>query len=166
MSLITNIDNDHLNHYGSEEALIQAFTTFANNIPFYGRCFLNVHDDRLVALSRDMRKPYAFFGIKGKAAALPESSWDYVATIKGPSRFDVTHHGEFVADIQLPLIGEHNILNCLGAISIALHLGVNPAKIAGAIAKFAGVGRRFQTLHAKNSFLVVDDYGHHPTEVA
>lgn len=165
VSLITNIDNDHLNHYGSEEALLQAFSTFANNIPFYGRCFLNVHDKRLVDLSKEMRKPYSFFGIKSRDSVLPEENWDYIAEIKGPSFFEVYEKDKKLGSVRLPLIGEHNILNCLGAISIALHLGVDFGKVSSAIEKFSGVGRRFQTLYAQNSFLVVDDYGHHPTEV-
>lgn len=166
VSLITNIDNDHLNHYGSEENLLQAFSTFANNIPFYGRCFLNAHDERLVALAREMRKPYSFFGIKEKDSNLAHEQWDFMAVTKGPSLFDVYQKDNLLGTIRLPLIGEHNILNCLGAISIAVHLGVDFKKIAVAIEKFSGVGRRFQTLYAKDSFLVVDDYGHHPTEVA
>ncbi len=165
VSLITNIDNDHLNHYGSEKNLLDAFATFANNIPFYGRCFLNAHDERVAALVEVMRKPYSFFGIKGKSSPIPEEAWDYKADIIAPCEFKVYEGNSELGVVKLPLIGEHNILNCLGAIGIALHLNVPFEKIAGAIGKFAGVGRRFQMLHSKNEFMVVDDYGHHPTEV-
>lgn len=162
MSVITNIDNDHMDHYGTEENLFKAFVEFANKIPFYGTVALNAHDEKLMLLKHEMKRPSVTFGIDIEA--------DYVAKNLDLSpfetNFDLYYKGEKVERFSINLPGRHNILNSLGATALAHHLGLSFTQIKNAVKKFEGVGRRFQLLYKENSFEVVDDYGHHPTEIA
>jgi UDP-N-acetylmuramate--alanine ligase len=162
MSVITNIDNDHLDHYGTEENLFKAFTEFANKIPFYGIVALNSHDEKLMQIKHQMKRPSVTFGIENGA--------DFEARnlVLSPfsSTFDVFYKGVKSETFTINLPGRHNILNSLGATALAHHLGISFSDIKKAIINFSGVGRRFQLLFKENNFEVVDDYGHHPTEIA
>ena len=162
MSVITNIDNDHMDHYGTEENLFKAFVEFANKIPFYGTVALNAHDEKLMLLKQEMKRPSVTFGIEieadYKACNLELSPFE--------TNFDLYYKGERVERFSINLPGRHNILNALGATALAHHLGLSFKEIKIAVKKFEGVGRRFQLLFKENSFEVVDDYGHHPTEIS
>lgn len=162
MSVITNIDNDHMDHYGTEENLFRAFAEFANKTPFYGVVALNAHDERLMQLKLEMKRPAVTFGI--------DTPSDFTAkNIKlghFNTFFDLYYKGEFKTQFEINLPGRHNILNCLGATALAFHLGLKFQNIAEAAKKLEGVGRRFQLLFKEEDFEVVDDYGHHPTEIA
>ena len=162
MSVITNIDNDHMDHYSTEENLFKSFVEFANKIPFYGIVSLNAHDEKLMKLKTEMKRPNVTFGIDILA--------DFVAKNiefgHFDTSFDVYHKNEFQERFKINLPGRHNILNALGATSLAFHMGLSFKDIALAIGKLEGVGRRFQLLKKEGSFEVVDDYGHHPTEIA
>ena len=167
LSVITNIDNDHLDHYKTEQNLFNAFVDFANKVPFYGLCAMNAHDERVKELISSMKKPYQTFGIRDldtKVAA------DYIASNLRSSEegtyFNLEFKGGDIGEYLIKTPGIHNVLNALGAISIAHFLGVDFEAIRKGIKEFDGVGRRFQTLHKKDKFEVIDDYGHHPTEVA
>ncbi|MCO4792933.1 MAG: UDP-N-acetylmuramate--L-alanine ligase [Bacteriovoracaceae bacterium] len=164
MSVITNIDNDHLDHYGTEENLHASFLEFANKIPFYGLCSLNYHDENIKSLFKEMKKPWVTFGISEieKGADFEARNIKYVGT---KSVFDLYYKDEKKVEITLAIPGEHNVLNALGAISIAYNMGLSFEKIANSISKFNGVGRRFQTLFENEKSQIVDDYGHHPTEI-
>ncbi|TNE98949.1 MAG: UDP-N-acetylmuramate--L-alanine ligase [Deltaproteobacteria bacterium] len=164
MSVITNIDNDHLDHYGSEEALHEAFLEFANSVPFYGVCSLNFHDRTIKRLFKEMRKPWVTFGISEIETGADFEARDikYEGT---KTRYDLYYKGEKQVEVSLAIPGEHNVLNSLGAISIAYNMGLSFELIANSIKKFNGVGRRFQTLFENNKIQIIDDYGHHPTEI-
>lgn len=164
MSVITNIDNDHLDHYGSEEELHNSFLEFANSIPFYGLCSLNYHDQNIKSLFDEMRKPWVTFGITEieEGADFEARDIKYEGT---KSRYDLYFKGEKQVEINLAIPGEHNVLNSLGAISIAYNMGLSFQLIADSIKKFDGVGRRFQTLYENKQSQIIDDYGHHPTEI-
>ncbi|EQC42895.1 UDP-N-acetylmuramate--L-alanine ligase [Bacteriovorax sp. BSW11_IV] len=162
MSVITNIDNDHMDFYGSEEKLFDAFESFANKVPFYGVCALNAHDERLMQIKANMKKPSVTFGVEIEA----DFSAQNVEYKTFGSTFDLHHDGKFVAKININLPGKHNTLNALGAICIAYNMGVSFELIAKSICKFDGVGRRFQLLKTKDNFEMIDDYAHHPTEIA
>lgn len=164
MSVITNIDNDHLDHYGSEDELHNAFLEFANSIPFYGLCSLNYHDPIIKSLFSEMRKPWVTFGIYeiDPGADFEARNIKYEGT---RSKYDLYYMGEKKVEISLAIPGEHNVLNSLGAISIAYKMGLSFDLIAESIKKFNGVGRRFQTLFENSKAQVIDDYGHHPTEI-
>ena len=162
MSVITNIDNDHMDHYQTEENLFRAFVEFANKIPFYGVVALNVHDEKLIQLKAEMKRPAVTFGI--------ETACDFEARNINyghfETSFDLYHKGEKKERFEINLPGRHNILNCLGATAVAFHLGLKFSDIRKAASKLEGVGRRFQLLFKDTTFEVVDDYGHHPTEIA
>jgi UDP-N-acetylmuramate--alanine ligase len=162
--VITNIDNDHLGQYGNEENLFKAFLDFANKIPFYGVCALCLNDTKLRELRSLMKKPYVTYGF-----AINKETPDFEArniTFKDfSSEYDLYYKGVFTTKIKIRLPGEHYVLNSLGAISLAFHLDIPFSKLASAIWKFEGVGRRFELIYRDKNLEIVDDYGHHPTEV-
>ncbi|MBT6325032.1 MAG: UDP-N-acetylmuramate--L-alanine ligase, partial [Bdellovibrionales bacterium] len=162
MSVITNIDLDHMDFYHSEENLINSFKKFANRIPFYGVCAINGEDERLCSILSEMKRPYLTFGFS--------ENFDFCASNiiykHGKAMFDLLLRGKKVACIKLNLPGDHNILNALGAISIAHSLEIGFDQISKSIQKFDGVGRRFQNIYANKEFQIIDDYAHHPTAIA
>lgn len=165
-SIITNIDNDHMDHYGSDSTLMEAFEEFANKIPFYGVCALNMHDRKLQKLRDVMKKPWLTFGLDDE-----EFEFELDILAKNISygleetSFDLVIKGEEIGRAVIHIPGRHNVLNCLGAIAIAQHIGVDTKSILSGVKSFHGVGRRFQTLLKDESFVLIDDYGHHPTEI-
>jgi UDP-N-acetylmuramate--alanine ligase len=164
MSVITNIDNDHLDHYGTFENLKKSFTEFANKVPFYGHCAVNVHDENIKAIRQDIKKPLITFGISdGKHVADFEAR--NIEQTGTNTQYDLYVHNEFKTRLTIQLPGEHNILNSLGAVSLAVQMDVSYEKIEQSISKFIGVGRRFEKLYESEHLMVIDDYGHHPTEI-
>lgn len=165
-SIITNIDNDHMDHYGNEGELINAFHSFANQVPFYGVCALNAHDHHLANIHKNMKKPSLTFGIEGLKAYMDvDIEARNINYSINQTSFDLYIHNKLVTQIHINIPGPHNVLNCLGALSIAHHLGLSAEQMAKGAKCFKGVGRRFQTLYEKNNLIVIDDYGHHPTEI-
>ena len=165
ISLITNIDDDHMEHYETSANYEKAFTEFSNKVPFYGFCSLNIMDERINKMKDELKRPYISFAIDdGKHQA------DYLAknvTYEGiNSTFTLCRKGKDLGEVTVHLPGQHNVLNSLGAMSIALELGVEFEKVAHAMKFFTGIGRRFQELYNEDNFTVIDDYGHHPTEAA
>jgi UDP-N-acetylmuramate--alanine ligase len=161
MSAITNIDNDHMDHYGDEATLLESFKEFVNKVPFYGLNALNAHDERLMGLTPEIKKPWVTYGIDIKADFEARN----VRYITNVAKYDLYHKGEKAIEITINIPGRHNILNSLGAIALAYNMGVSFEKIANSIVKFDGVGRRFQTLRTSGDFEIIDDYAHHPTEI-
>lgn len=164
MSVITNIDNDHLGQYGNEENLFKAFLDFANKIPFYGVCALCINDPKLREIRGLIRKPYVTYGI-AEGVDLPDFEARNISFKDFNSEYDLYYKGVFTTHITIKLPGDHYVLNSLGAIALAFHLDIPFSKIASAIAKFEGVGRRFELLYNSHNVEIIDDYGHHPTEV-
>jgi UDP-N-acetylmuramate--alanine ligase len=164
MSVITNIDFDHLDHYKTKENLIKAFEEFSNKVPFYGCCALNVHDEIVLSLIPKMKKPHLTFGILDEGVSANIGARSIVMSPEG-AEFELVIDGRGLGQVKLGLPGRHNILNALGAISMAFAMGVKEDLILSSIQKFKGVGRRLQKLYKKDDFELVDDYGHHPTEI-
>lgn len=158
---VTNIDNDHLDHYGTEDKIVDAFVEFVNRLPFYGRAVLNANDKTSVEIKTRVKRPVSWYGIDTDA--------DYVAKnlqlSAGGSSFDLYVKGEKVTQIKTHLLGLHNVSNTLAAISISHEAGLDWNIIQKGLLNFQGVGRRLEKVFEKGSFLVMDDYGHHPTEV-
>jgi UDP-N-acetylmuramate--alanine ligase len=153
MAIVTNIDNDHLStHDGDFERLKQSFVDFLLNLPFWGLAVLCAEDEHLKGIRETLSRPFVTYGIDGEA--------DYQAVNIGYAPLDVT--------LNLP--GRHNVLNALSAIAIATELEVDDAAIVRALAQFQGIDRRLQQLGdvvtPRGTVTLVDDYGHHPTEVA
>jgi len=167
IAVVTNIDADHMETYGhSMDRLRQAFVDFLQRLPFYGVAVLCADDDNVRAVMPHITKPITTYGLAPDAHV---RGLDVTAS-GGQMRFRAAHAGGELA-ITLNLPGAHNVRNALAAVAVGLELGVPPGAVAGARAEFKGVGRRFQN-HGKvrmpggGSFLLVDDYGHHPAEMA
>ena len=168
MSIVTNIDNDHLSTYeGDFERLKQAFIEFLHHLPFYGLAVLCLDDSVVREIMADIARPVLTYG-ESKDADVQIT--DVVA--KGARTcFKVRLPDEpELLNIELNLTGKHNVLNATAAISIAWELGVSPAAIVEALADFSGIGRRCQISEnlqvANGRIMHIDDYAHHPNEIA
>jgi len=160
--VITNIDNEHLDHYGSLSALIDAFVGFANRVPFYGMAAVCLDDPNVASLLPRLNKRFITYGISTTTA-------DYVATSvvhEGPGlSFRLVVRGRDRGEFQLSMPGIHNVHNALAAIIIADEYQVDPEITRESLATFEGVQRRFTVRGEERGVVVVDDYGHHPTEI-
>jgi UDP-N-acetylmuramate--alanine ligase len=167
VAVVTNIDADHMETYGhSMDRLRQAFVDFLQRLPFYGVAVLCADDANVRAVMPQLTKPVTTYGLDAGAQVRALD----VSASRGQMHFRAEHAGGELA-IVLNLPGAHNVRNALAAIAVGIELGVPEAAIAKALAEFKGVGRRFQN-HGKvrlpggGSFVLIDDYGHHPAEMA
>lgn len=168
MAVVTNIDADHMETYGHDfNKLLQAFVDFLHRMPFYGAAVVCVDDPHVRALLPRIARPIVGYGVSEDAAvrALDIEARD------GQMHFTVARRGHPDMAVRLNLPGHHNVLNALAAIAIADELDVSDAAIVQALNEFKGVGRRFQrhgevTLPDGGQATIVDDYGHHPVEMA
>lgn len=167
LSVVTNIDEDHMDTYGhSVERLHQAFLDFLHRLPFYGHAVVCSDDAGVRAVLPRIERPVLRYGL-GEDAQVRA-----VNLQPGPQmRFDVLRPGRAPLPITLNLAGEHNVRNALAAIAVTTQLEVEDAPIQAALAKFQGVGRRFERrgewpASDGGRFLLLDDYGHHPVEMA
>jgi len=161
IAVITSIESEHLDHWGSFAAIQKAFATFANRIPFWGLSVLCLDHPGVQSILPKLTRRNATYGFSAQA--------DLVATDAEAhhwgTRFHVRHRAERLGLVHLPLPGRHNVENALAAIAVALELEVPFARVAEALESFAGVERRFEAKGAVGGIRVVDDYGHHPTEI-
>ena len=171
MAVVTNIDADHMETYGHDfGALKQAFVDFLHRMPFYGHAVLCIDSPALREILPDVTCPVTTYGMHADAQIRAVD----VRADNGQMRFTVQRrNGAQLPDLHvvLNLAGEHNVLNALSAIGIAQELNIADDAVLRALAGFKGVGRRFQhygEVPAKDGghFLVIDDYGHHPVEMA
>jgi UDP-N-acetylmuramate--alanine ligase len=165
IAVITNIDPEHLDHYGDFDALRAAFDTFVSNIPFYGLavcCIDHPEVQALVGRIRDRR--VVTFGFSPQADVQGRN----LRYENGAAVLDVglNSEGRAIEAVTLPMTGDHNVSNALGAIAVARHLGIPVKAIREALAAFGGVNRRFTRVGAWNGVTIIDDYGHHPVEIA
>lgn len=172
IAIITNIDPEHMEHWGNFDALRQAFYNFASGIPFYGLavcCTDHPEVQSLVGKLTDRR--VVTFGFNAQADVRAVN----LRYEKGIAHFDIVLRGESAADATtpeviedctLPMPGDHNVSNCLAAVAVARHLGIKKSEIRDALANFAGVGRRFTRVGEIDGVTIIDDYGHHPVEIA
>jgi UDP-N-acetylmuramate--alanine ligase len=161
VAVVTNIDPEHLDHFGTIEQVEDAFLSFIHRVPFYGRAILCLDHPRVRALLPNIRKPYVTYGTSADA--------DWVASnvsVDGlTTRFDVRSGDTSYGTVALQMPGRHYALNALAAAIAACEVGVSFATVREALAQFGGIHRRFEVLGEASSILVVDDYGHHPEEV-
>jgi UDP-N-acetylmuramate--alanine ligase len=169
IAIVTNIDNDHLaTHDGDFERLKQSFVDFLHNLPFYGLAVLCADDAHVTSVLPRVGRPFVTYGIGGGADVRAEN----VERRGLQSAFDVLRAGQAQPlPVVVNLPGRHNVLNALAAIAVATELGVPDAAIQRALANFQGVDRRLQLIGSVRTasganVTVVDDYGHHPTEIA
>src|SRR5690242_43717 len=161
IAVVTTIDAEHLDHYGTLEAIQDAFTTFVAKVPFYGAAVLCLDQPNIQRLIPRIEKRVITYGL--------ESSADLVARrvrLAGmTSRFEVARRDTPLGECALAIPGRHNVLNALATIGIALDLEIPFVTIQKALAAFTGVQRRFQVRGTVDGVTVVDDYGHHPVEI-
>jgi len=168
VAVITNLDREHMDAYGGFADLQQAFVDFANKVPFYGAVVACADDAELSQVLPRFTRRVVTYGIDG---AYDVSASGVVLAGFG-SRCTVTHrdaHGDHLAELgtmTLAVPGMHSVRNALAAVAVGLELDVPFAKIAAALAEFHGAERRFERRGIINGISVVDDYGHHPTEIA
>jgi UDP-N-acetylmuramate--alanine ligase len=172
MAVVTNIDADHMETYGHDfEKLKSAFVEFLHRMPFYGTAILCSDDPGVRSIEALLARPVTTYGLQEGAQVRAVD----VRAENGQMHFTVQRrNGVVMPDLPvvLNLPGEHNVLNALAAISVAVELGVEDAAVQRALAHFKGVGRRFQRygevklLNQAGSFTLIDDYGHHPVEMA
>ena len=161
VSVILNIDADHLEYFGSLENIIRSFRRFSEQT---GSTLLVNGDDANTLRAVD--------GLEGKTIVrfglAPENEWAALnITEGGPyGRYDLYHSGTFVAHVALSVPGRHNIANSVAAAAAASLLGASPAQIAAGLLHFGGAGRRFETVGTVRGVTIIDDYAHHPTEIA
>ena len=167
IAVVTNIDPEHLDHYGSFERVKDAFVEFVENVPFYGAALLCVdHPEVQTIIPRLRDRRIVTYGF----AALADVRGDNVRPVPGGNRFDVSirdRSGEIatIRDVELPMPGRHNVQNALAAIGVAAELGIAHDAIARGFERFTGVKRRFTKVGEVQGATIIDDYGHHPTEI-
>lgn len=165
IAIVTNIDPEHMEHWGTIENLRAGFLTFVSNIPFYGLavcCTDNAEVQALVGRITDRR--VRTFGFNAQADIRAVN-----LTYKGGvAHFDIRLQAEdtVIEGCTLPMPGDHNVSNALAAVAVARHLGMKRDEIRTALAGFKGVNRRFTKVGEVNGVTIIDDYGHHPTEIA
>ena len=177
IAIVTNIDPEHMEHWGSFDALRKGFYDFVSNIPFYGLavcCTDHAEVQALVGRITDRRVVTFGFNAQADVRAL---NLHYAA---GVAHFDIALQGEalrteggddadqlsLIEGCTLPMPGDHNVSNALAAVAVARHLGMKKDEIRAALAGFGGVNRRFTKVAEVNGVTIIDDYGHHPVEIA
>jgi len=172
LAVVTNIDADHMETYQHDFArLKQAFVQFLQNLPFYGSAILCVDDANVREILPQVTKPVLAYGTEAGTGADASVRAEAIAHDGGRMRFTALREKRPALEVTLNLPGEHNVRNALAAIAVGTELGVADAAILKALAEFRGVGRRFQRygdvrLEGGGSFALIDDYGHHPAEMA
>lgn len=161
-AIVTNIEDDHLDHYGTMEKLEDAFVAFLNNVKEGGTAILCYDSEIVRKIAPRVKTPIISYGIEENA--------DYqAANVKahpGGMTFTLLHKGETLGEISLHLPGRHNVANALAAIAAGREIGLSVEALQKGLDAFHGAKRRFQTLYKANDVWIVDDYAHHPTEIA
>jgi UDP-N-acetylmuramate--alanine ligase len=168
IAVLTNIDREHMESYGSWDALQQAFADFANKVPFYGTVVACVDDRAIRELLPNITRRVITYGFEGSRASV-EGHDMRLEAFGSECRVRLASSAGKAADagpLHLRVPGRHNLLNALGAVAVGLEVGVPFGKIASALESFRGAERRFQLRGEERGVMVVDDYGHHPTEIA
>jgi UDP-N-acetylmuramate--alanine ligase len=167
IAIVTNIDPEHMEHWGTFDALRKGFYDFVSNIPFYGLavcCTDHAEVQALVGRITDRR--VVTFGFNAQADVRAMN----LRFENGIAHFDILLQGEGegskIENCTLPMPGDHNVSNALSAVAVARHLGMKKDEIREALAGFAGVNRRFTKVAEVNGVTIIDDYGHHPVEIA
>ncbi|MEP6714196.1 MAG: UDP-N-acetylmuramate--L-alanine ligase [Terriglobia bacterium] len=161
LALVTNIDREHLDHYADIEEIRAAFTDFVNKVPFYGAAIMCLDSENVQSILPNVRRRTITYGRSAQAEYQPEDR----ECSDFHSRFHLHRRAEDLGEFHLNIPGKHNVLNATAAIAAAIELRVEPEVIREGLKKFTGVARRFELRGEARGITVVDDYGHHPTEI-
>lgn len=162
ISVVTNIDKEHMESYAGMDDVLQCFTDFVNKVPFYGACVLCLDDPNVQTIIPNIKRRRVTYGMTAQADI---SARDIHYDENFGSTFTVLNGAEVLGEITMPVPGKHNVYNALAATAVALEVEVPFVKIAEAFANFKNADRRFQVKGEFGGISVVDDYGHHPTEI-
>jgi len=169
IAVVTNIDPEHLDHYGNFEKLRDAFTQFIENVPFYGfACLCADHPEVQALIPRVSDRKLVTYGLSVTADVravnlkLDQHGADYDVVITNR----VTDVTRSILNLRLPMFGRHNVQNSLAAVAVAVEMGIDDDSIRQGLASFTGVKRRFTRTGEAHGITVIDDYGHHPVEIA
>jgi UDP-N-acetylmuramate--alanine ligase len=161
LAVVTNIDAEHLDHYGTYDNVKKAFTDFVNRVPFFGISALCLDNAGVQAILPNVTKRYVTFGIAAQATYRARNiRHDGLVT-----RFVAWRKADELGEVQLPMPGHHNVLNALAVLAIADFMGIPFTDYVKAIAHFEGIQRRFTVRGEVGGVTIVDDFGHHPAEV-
>jgi UDP-N-acetylmuramate--alanine ligase len=162
IAVVTNIDREHLDHYADLNEIQKAFTAFVNKVPFYGAAVLCLDDPNVQAIIPQIERRIATYGTSNQADLVGS----HIEFHGFGTSYQVRYRGNHLGTLNLRIPGKHGVLNSLAAIATGLELEIPFEKIASALASFQNADRRFQMKGMKGDIMVVDDYGHHPTEIA
>ncbi len=174
IALVTNIDPEHMDFYGSFDTLRAAFKTFVRNIPFYGFAVLCLDHPQIQAMIPDLsERRIITYGFSPQADVRAENLrmnpdgtlFDMVLTTRGGAG-DVDDESRVWADMRLPMVGKHNVQNALAALATGIEMGMDEEALRRGLGAFAGVKRRFTCTGTADGVTVIDDYGHHPVEIS
>ncbi len=161
IAVVTTVDAEHLDHWGTLEAIRDAFVAFVNKVPFYGCVVLCLDQPNIQLLIPRVEKRIVTYGLESGAELVARR-----LTLAGlHSRFEVHQRGALLGECALQVPGRHNVLNALAAVAVGLDLEIPFVTIQKALAGFSGVQRRFQVRGQAGGVMVIDDYGHHPAEI-
>jgi UDP-N-acetylmuramate--alanine ligase len=167
IAVVTNIDPEHLDHYGDFDRIKDAFVEFVENVPFYGAAIMCLDHPEVQAILPKIRdRRIITYGFSAQADVRGEN----VTPFAGGNRFDVVIRSRdgsqrTIAGIELPMPGRHNVQNALAAIAVGLEMGMDDDSVQSGFAKFGGVKRRFTKVGEVDGVTIIDDYGHHPVEI-
>jgi UDP-N-acetylmuramate--alanine ligase len=165
IGVVTNIDPEHMEHWGDFDTLRQGFLNFVSNIPFYGLAVCcSDHPEVQILVGKISDRRVITYGFNAQADVRAAN----LTYQRGIAHFDVLlqTEGHGIENCRLPMPGDHNVLNALAAVAVARHLGMKVDQIRGALAGFKGVNRRFTKVGEVNGVTIIDDYGHHPVEIS
>ncbi|OEU70187.1 MAG: UDP-N-acetylmuramate--L-alanine ligase [Desulfovibrio sp. S3730MH75] len=160
ITVVTNIDMDHMDFYKDQDAIDNSFRQFMNSIPFYGMNIVCGDDPGVKRLLPSIKRPCMSYGFEEQNRLRAE-----ILSCEVRSLFKVFLDDELLGEVSLAQPGKHNVLNALGAIGVALETGIDKKAILEGLSNFMGVGRRFEKKGECKGVLVIDDYGHHPAEI-
>ncbi|MDJ0387403.1 UDP-N-acetylmuramate--L-alanine ligase [Roseomonas sp. E05] len=167
-AIVTNMDPEHLDHWGNEEAMKQGYAQFVSNIPFYGFAVLCADHPNVQAMIPNIDRRLITYGFSPQADVRAER----LITDRMGATFEVTVQDRLTGrsrslkPMRLPMLGQHNVQNALAAIAVGIEMDIDEGTIRSALAGFKGVKRRFTRVGEANGIQIIDDYGHHPVEIA
>jgi UDP-N-acetylmuramate--alanine ligase len=162
IAVVTNIDKEHMESYKGMDDVVQCFTDFVNKVPFFGTAIICIDDPNVQLIIPRIKRRRVTYGLSAQADV---SARDIRYNDDFGSTFTVVKRGKELGEIALPVPGKHNVYNALAATAVGLELDIEFDKIAGAFKGFKNANRRFQLKGEVGGVMVVDDYGHHPTEI-
>jgi UDP-N-acetylmuramate--alanine ligase len=161
IAVVTNIDLEHVDHYGSMENIRTAFVNFINKIPFYGKAILCMDNEEIQNIIPRVKKSYITYGKSAQSDIRARDTKKEGLTVD----FEVIRHGSSLGRVLVGMPGDHSVLNALAAIAVGLEFDMDIGHIRKGLENLGGLERRFQVKGEKNGVILVDDYGHHPAEI-